>query len=56
MLKFEIICRQPDESEWKVTGWEQKEEIAKFEMRAQARRFPDVIWAIRNRKTGEITQ
>lgn len=55
-MTFEIICKQPDEQAWKVTGWERKEAIAKMEARKQARLYPDVSWAVRKAKTGEIVQ
>lgn len=55
-MTFEIICKQPDESAWKVTGWERKQELALLQARKDRREFPAQEWAVRCAKTGEIVQ
>jgi hypothetical protein len=55
-MTFEIICKQPDAREWKVTGWERRHEIALLQMRKDKRNYPTQEWAIRRAKTGEIVQ
>ena len=53
-MQYEIVCKQPDEKSWKVTGWERRREIALLQMRKDQRQYPDQKWAVRVAKTGEI--
>ena len=55
-MTFEIISKQPDAREWKVTGWERREAIALLQMHKDQRQFPQQEWAVRRAKTGEIVQ